>query len=222
MATSYYTAGSEHDRRLHNSSITPSTRRFISVTSRPSRCGSRSELKLFGFHGLTVLLPSPGRRGAVWLVSHSCGAFRRGRGVLPPVPRAHAVSVASTVRATRERPRTVLLLAAWALTRAAEEGRRRFLHIRFVMLDDLSPVSGDWAPRWPGGRSRLGARARQAVDTALWKAVAAADRDGALRSPAGTDYLAARPRNSNRSHTRAGCDLSKDLSYRHRACTTTV
>jgi 4-amino-4-deoxy-L-arabinose transferase-like glycosyltransferase len=137
----YYTAGvrsmsaSWHNLLYH--AFDPAG--FLSVDKPPVAMWIQvAAVKLFGFQGLSVLVPQVLEGlAAVWLVYH---LVQRRFG--PPAGLLAALFLAVTpVSVAVDRSSNtesclllVLLLAAWALTRAAEAGSRRFLLLAMALI----------------------------------------------------------------------------------------
>ncbi|HEV2056377.1 MAG TPA: glycosyltransferase family 39 protein [Methylomirabilota bacterium] len=137
----YYTAGvrsmsaSWHNFLYH--AFDPAG--FVSVDKPPVAMWIQvAAVKLFGFHGLSVLVPQVLEGlAAVWLVYH---LVQRRFG--PPAGLLAALFLAVTpVSVAVDRSSNTesclllfLLLAAWALTRAAEAGSRRFLLLAMALI----------------------------------------------------------------------------------------
>jgi 4-amino-4-deoxy-L-arabinose transferase-like glycosyltransferase len=105
---------------------------FVSVDKPPVALWVQvASAKLFGFHELSVLLPQVLEGlGAVWLLHHLVRRrFGTGAGLLAGLFLAVTPVSVAVDRSSNTDTCLVLalLLAAWALTRAAEDGRRRFL-----------------------------------------------------------------------------------------------
>jgi 4-amino-4-deoxy-L-arabinose transferase-like glycosyltransferase len=112
---------------------------FLSVDKPPGAMWIQvASVKLFGFQGLSVLLPQVVEGlAAVWLLYHLVQRrFGAPAGLLAALFLAVTpVSVAVDRSSNTESSLVlVLLLAAWALTRAAEEGRRRFLLLAMALV----------------------------------------------------------------------------------------
>ena len=97
-----------------------------------------ASVKLFGFHGLAVLIPQVLQGVAsVWLVYHLVQRrFGRAAGLLASLFLALTpVSVAIDRSSNTDTCLVlILLLAAWALLRAAEDGSRRFLLLSMALV----------------------------------------------------------------------------------------
>lgn len=112
---------------------------FVSVDKPPLALWIQvASVKLFGFHGLAVLLPQVLQGvAAVWLVYHLVQRrFGRAAGLfaglfLAVTPVSVAIDRSSNTDTCLV---LVLLLAAWALLRAAEDGSRRFLLLSMVLV----------------------------------------------------------------------------------------
>jgi len=112
---------------------------FLSVDKPPVAMWVQvAAVKLFGFHGLSVLVPQVLEGlAAVWLVYHLVQRrFGAPAGLLAALflavtPVSVAVDRSSN---TESCLLLILLLAAWALTRAAEAGNRRFLLLSMALL----------------------------------------------------------------------------------------
>ena len=112
---------------------------FLSVDKPPGAMWVQvASVTLFGFHGLSVLLPQVVEGvAAVWLLYHLVQRrFGAPAGLLAALFLAVTpVSVAVDRSSNTESCLVlVLLLAAWALTRAAEEGRRQFLWLAMALV----------------------------------------------------------------------------------------
>jgi 4-amino-4-deoxy-L-arabinose transferase-like glycosyltransferase len=112
---------------------------FISVDKPPVAMWIQvAAVKLFGFHGMVVLLPQVLEGlAAIWLLYHLVQRrFGAPAGVLAALFLAVTpVSVAVDRSSNTESCLVlVLLLAAWALSRAAEEGRRRLLLLAMALV----------------------------------------------------------------------------------------
>lgn len=137
----YYTAGvrsmsaSWHNFLYH--AFDPAG--FISVDKPPVAMWVQVvSVKLFGFHGLSVLLPQVLEGlAAVWLVYH---LVQRRFGAPAGLLAALFLAVTPVSVAVDRSSNTdsclglLLLLAAWALLRAAETGSRRFLLLAMALL----------------------------------------------------------------------------------------
>jgi 4-amino-4-deoxy-L-arabinose transferase-like glycosyltransferase len=137
----YYTAGvrsmaqSWHNFLYH--AFDPAG--FISVDKPPVAMWIQvASVKVFGFHGLAVLLPQVLEGvAAVWLIQHLVQRrFGRAAGLLAGLFLALTpVSVAVDRSSNTESCLVlILLLAAWALLRAAEDGSRRFLLLSMALV----------------------------------------------------------------------------------------
>lgn len=137
----YYTAGvrsmaqSWHNFLYH--AFDPAG--FISVDKPPLASWIQvASVKLFGFHGLAVLVPQALQGiAAVWLIYHLVQRrFGRAAGLLAGLFLALTpVSVAIDRSSNTDTCLVlVLLLAAWALLRAAEDGSRRFLLLSMALV----------------------------------------------------------------------------------------
>jgi 4-amino-4-deoxy-L-arabinose transferase-like glycosyltransferase len=112
---------------------------FVSVDKPPIALWIQvASAKLFGFHGLSVLLPQVLEGvAAVWLVSHLVQRrFGAAAGLLAALflaltPVSVVVDRSSNTDSCLV---LVLLLAAWALTRAAEQRSRRLLLLSMALL----------------------------------------------------------------------------------------
>jgi 4-amino-4-deoxy-L-arabinose transferase-like glycosyltransferase len=112
---------------------------FVSVDKPPLAAWIQvASVKLFGFHGWSVLLPQVLEGvAAVWLVYHLVQRrFGRVAGLLAGLFLALTpVSVAVDRSSNTESCLVlVLLLAAWALLRAAEDGSRRWLVVSMALV----------------------------------------------------------------------------------------
>jgi 4-amino-4-deoxy-L-arabinose transferase-like glycosyltransferase len=112
---------------------------FVSVDKPPLALWIQvASVKLFGFHGLSVLLPQVVEGvAAVWLVYHLVQRrFGAAAGLLAALFLAITpVSVAIDRSSNTDSCLVlVLLLAAWALMRAVEEGSRRFLLLSMALV----------------------------------------------------------------------------------------
>jgi len=137
----YYTAGvrsmSQSWRNFLYHSFDPAG--FVSVDKPPLAAWIQvASVKLFGFHGWSVLLPQVFEGvAAVWLVHHLVGRrFGHGAGslaalVLALTPVSVAVDRSSNTESCLV---LVLLFAAWALLKAAEDGSRRFLLLAVALV----------------------------------------------------------------------------------------
>ncbi|HMH52310.1 MAG TPA: glycosyltransferase family 39 protein, partial [Candidatus Acidoferrum sp.] len=137
----YYTAGvrsmSQSWRNFLYHSFDPAG--FVSVDKPPLAAWIQvASVKLFGFHGWSVLLPQVFEGvAAVWLVHHLVGRrFGQGAGslaalVLALTPVSVAVDRSSNTESCLV---LVLLFAAWALLKAAEDGSRRFLLLAVALV----------------------------------------------------------------------------------------
>jgi 4-amino-4-deoxy-L-arabinose transferase-like glycosyltransferase len=112
---------------------------FVSVDKPPFAAWIQvASVKLFGFHGLSVLLPQVVEGvAAVWLVYHLVQRrFGRASGLfaglfLAVTPVSVAIDRSSNTDSCLV---LVLMLAAWALLRAAENGSRRFLLLSMALV----------------------------------------------------------------------------------------
>ena len=112
---------------------------FLSVDKPPVAMWVQvAAVKLFGFHGLSVLVPQVLEGlAAVWLVYH---LVQRRFGAPAGLLAALFLAVTPVSVAVDRSSNTdsclllLLLLAAWALTRAAEAGSRRFLLLAMVLI----------------------------------------------------------------------------------------
>jgi 4-amino-4-deoxy-L-arabinose transferase-like glycosyltransferase len=112
---------------------------FVSVDKPPVALWIQvASAKLFGFHGLSILLPQVVEGvAAVWVVYH---LVRRQFGVSAGLVAALFLAVTPVSVAIDRSSNTdsclvlVLLLAAWALTQAAEHGSRRFLLLSMALV----------------------------------------------------------------------------------------
>lgn len=137
----YYTAGvlsmtNNWSNFLYNS-FDPAG--FVSVDKPPIALWIQvASVKLFGFHGLSVLLPQVLEGlASVWIVCHLVQRrFGAWAGLLAALFLAITpVSVAIDRSSNTDSCLVlVLLLAAWALTLAAEDGRRRFLLLSMAFV----------------------------------------------------------------------------------------
>ena len=112
---------------------------FISVDKPPGAMWIQvASVKLFSFHGLSILLPQVLEGlAAVWLVFHLVQRrFGKPAGLLAALFLALTpVSVAVDRSSNTESCLVlVLLLAAWALSRAAEEGHRGYLLLALALV----------------------------------------------------------------------------------------
>jgi 4-amino-4-deoxy-L-arabinose transferase-like glycosyltransferase len=112
---------------------------FVSVDKPPVALWIQvASVKLFGFHGLSVLLPQVVEGvAAVWILYHLVQRrFGAPAGLLAALFLALTpVSVAVDRSSNTESCLIlVLLLAAWALIRAAEDDRRRFLLLSMALV----------------------------------------------------------------------------------------
>ena len=112
---------------------------FVSVDKPPLALWIQvASVKLFGFHGLSILLPQALEGiASVWLVYHLVQRlFGAPAGLLAALFMALTpVSVAVDRSGNTESCLVlVLLLAAWALLRAAEEGKRRHLLLAMALI----------------------------------------------------------------------------------------
>ena len=137
----YYTAGvrsmTESWRNFLYHAFDPAG--FVSVDKPPLAAWIQvASVKLFGFHGLSVLVPQVVEGvAAVWLVHHLVARrFGRPAGLLAALFLALTpVSVAVDRSSNTESCLIlVLLLAAWALLRAAEDGSRRWLLLSVALV----------------------------------------------------------------------------------------
>jgi 4-amino-4-deoxy-L-arabinose transferase-like glycosyltransferase len=137
----YYTAGvlsmTSNWRNFLYDSFDPAG--FVSVDKPPVALWIQvASVKLFGFHGLSVLLPQVLEGlASVWIVYHLVQRrFGASAGLLAALFLAITpVSVAIDRSSNTDTCLVlVLLLAAWALTRAAEEGSRRFLLLSMALV----------------------------------------------------------------------------------------
>src|SRR5882672_3939166 len=112
---------------------------FISVDKPPVALWIQvASVKLFGFSGWAVLLPQVLEGVAsVWILFHLvCRRFGGAAGLLAALllaltPVSVAVDRSSNIESALV---LVLLLASWALLRAAEEGSRRWLVLAFALI----------------------------------------------------------------------------------------
>ncbi|MFI5340383.1 MAG: ArnT family glycosyltransferase [Candidatus Methylomirabilales bacterium] len=112
---------------------------FVSVDKPPVALWLQvASAKLFGFHGLSVLLPQVLEGvAAVWLVYHlvqrrfGASAGRLAALFLAITPVSVAIDRSSNTDSCLV---LVLLLAAWALTRAAEDGSRGLLLLSMALV----------------------------------------------------------------------------------------
>ena len=137
----YYTAGvlsmTDNWRNFLYSSFDPAG--FVSVDKPPVALWIQvASVKLFGFHGLSVLVPQVLEGlASVWIVYHLVQRrFGASAGLLAALFLAITpVSVAIDRSSNTDTCLVlVLLLAAWALTRAAEEGNRRLLLLSMALV----------------------------------------------------------------------------------------
>jgi 4-amino-4-deoxy-L-arabinose transferase-like glycosyltransferase len=137
----YYTAGvlsmtNNWSNFLYNS-FDPAG--FVSVDKPPVALWIQvASVKLFGFHGLSVLIPQVLEGlASVWIVYHLVQRrFGATAGLLAALffaitPVSVAIDRSSNTDSCLV---LVLLLAAWALTRAVEEGGRRFLLLSMALV----------------------------------------------------------------------------------------
>src|SRR5262245_59117998 len=137
----YYTAGVRSmSQSWHNflyNAFDPAG--FVSIDKPPVALWIQvASVKLFGFHGLSVLVPQALEGvAAVWIVYHLVQRrFGAPAGLLAGLFLAVTpVSVAVDRSSNTESCLIlVLLLAGWALIRAAEDGSRRFLLLSMVLV----------------------------------------------------------------------------------------
>ena len=141
FANEYYTAGvrsmGQSWRNFFYHAFDPAG--FVSIDKPPLAAWIQvASVKLFGFHGLAVLVPQVIEgMAAVWLVYHLVRRrFDRAAGLLAALFLALTpVSVAVDRSSNTESCLILfLLLAAWALLRAAEDGSRRFLLLSMALV----------------------------------------------------------------------------------------
>ena len=137
----YYTAGvlsmTNNWRNFLYNSFDPAG--FVSVDKPPVALWIQvASVKLFGFHGLSILIPQVLEGlASVWIVYHLVQRrFGASAGLLAALFLAITpVSVAIDRSSNTDTCLVlVLLLAAWALTRAAEEGSRRLLLLSMALI----------------------------------------------------------------------------------------
>ena len=137
---------------------------FVSVDKPPVALWLQAlSVKLFGFHGLTVLLPQVAEGvAAVALLDY---LVRRRLGARAGVLAGLFLAVMPVSVATDRSNNTesclvlVLLLAAWALLAAAERGSRWLLLLSGVLISLGFTTSCSWRrpwPRWPAPASPPG------------------------------------------------------------------
>lgn len=149
---------------------------FVSVDKPPVALWLQAlAVKLFGFHGLTVLLPQVAEGvAAVALLDY---LVRRRLGARAGVLAGLFLAVMPVSVATDRSNNTesclvlVLLLAAWALLAAAERGSRWLLLPSGVLISLGFTTSCSWRRPWPRGQRRRHHR----VDPALWRAGVSSD-----------------------------------------------
>jgi 4-amino-4-deoxy-L-arabinose transferase-like glycosyltransferase len=137
----YYTAGvlsmSNSWRNFLYNSFDPAG--FVSVDKPPVALWIQvASVKLFGFHGLSILMPQVLEGlASVWVVYH---LVQRRFGAWAGLLAALFLAITPVCVAIDRSSNTdsclvlVLLLAAWALTRAAEDGSRRFLLLSMALV----------------------------------------------------------------------------------------